>query len=130
MPQAGVVTLIGNLGADPETRLIPARERTVTRRDPIIDDMVERTFMTREREVRTFSIAIHSPRSDGSRTTRWVRCDDWHERSRLVRKGFRVEITGYFRTRTCEWNGATRTFQNFIVQDLQILRRPAPPEVP
>ena len=58
------VTLFGNLGADPRLHQIPARTETSNVYDPIIDDVVEKSF---DREAQEFA---PSPSLSGIRTRR------------------------------------------------------------
>mgnify|MGYP001199733540 FL=1 len=122
MTSKTTITLYGNVGGDPETRTIPGRQFTKQFYDPIIDDMVERELSTPEREVRTFSIAVSKKDAEGNDVTRWIRCDDWHQHSRLVGKGDRVRVTGHFRERTYQKDSETKTVRNFVVEDLKIER--------
>jgi hypothetical protein len=92
MTQKTTVTLYGNVGKDPELRTLPAREVTKEVYDSIIDDVVERAYTTRERELRTFSIAVSGRDDQGQPITRWIRCTDWHNLSRLVFPGYRVQV--------------------------------------
>lgn len=119
MTSKTTITLYGNVGGDPETRTIPGKQVTKEVYDPIIDDTVEREFTTSEREVRTFSIAVSKKDSEGNDVTRWIRCDDWNNLSRLVRKGDRVKIKGHFRERTYQKDGETKTVHDFLVKDLK-----------
>ena len=130
MPEHDLVTLYGNVGRNPEFRLIAGREITRNVYDPVIDDFVERSFTTPSRELRTFTLAVSANDDDGNRVTRWIFCDDWDNHSFMVRKGFRVRVDGYFKKRTYTQDGETRTFRNFIVQQLAVLWRPAPPRQP
>ena len=123
MTSKTTITLYGNVGSDPETRTLPGRQFTKEVYDPIIDDLVERDFASPEREVRTFSIAVSKKDAEGNEITRWIRCDDWKRLSRAIGKGDRVKVKGYFRERSYEKDGETKTFRNFIVEDLGIERK-------
>jgi single-stranded DNA-binding protein len=125
-----LITLYGNVGGDPETRTLPAKEVAKSYYDPIVDEVVERQYTTSDREVRTFSIAVSKRDPDGKDVTRWIRCDDWNQHSRLVAKGDRVKVKGYFRERSYEKDGETKTVRDFVVKDLKIERRKIREEVP
>lgn len=122
MRSQNTITLYGNVGADPEVHDFAGEEVTRQVYDPIIDDVVEIPFTTKDRELRTFSIAINKTAEDGEEITRWIRCSDWRNVSTLVRKGDRVRVVGSFRTRTVEKDGETKTYRNFDVQELTIER--------
>jgi single-stranded DNA-binding protein len=96
--------------------------------------VVEKTFELPERELRTFSIAINyrDPESGEEMPARWKYCEDWKGfcAANLVRQGDRVQLTGYFRERVFEAEGGERkTFENFVVMDLKVLRRKKATEV-
>jgi len=108
------IHLYGNLGADPETKTLP--ERTVTREvyDPIVDDAVERDFTTPERQFRTASLAVNA--KDGeSEITRWHRLVDFEEHLATYRKGDRLKVRGFFRTRTYTKDGEQKSIRELVV---------------
>lgn len=128
MTRQNLITLYGNVGADPETRSFPGKQVTANHYDPIIDDVVTREYTTQDRELRTFAIAVTKKVKKGKkveRITRWIQCNDWEglTTSMLVRKGDRVGVRGYFRERSYEKDGERKTAKNFIVQDLTVERR-------
>ena len=114
------LTLYGNVGADPETHTIPAKEVTREFFDPLIDDVVTRPFTKPEQSVRNFSIAVSARGEDGEIATAWVRCADWDGHSFRVRKGDRVRVTGYFTYRRYEKDGELKTARTFVVRNVQI----------
>ena len=118
------VTLFGNLGADPETRTLPGR--TITREvyDPIIDETLTREFTTKDRELRTASLAVNGKDEHGEDFTRWIRLVDFNEHLTTYRKGDRIKVRGYFKTRQYTQDGETKTIKEFVVTaaDLQTMR--------
>jgi single-stranded DNA-binding protein len=116
------ITLYGNVGADPKTRTIPGKEVTKEVYDAILDDVVEREFTSSDRELRTFSIAVSKRDGNGEQVTRWIQCNDWSGLSKLVAKGDRVKVKGYFSHRRSEQDGETKTYRNFTVKELSIER--------
>jgi single-stranded DNA-binding protein len=59
------IILYGNVGGDPETRTLPAKEVAKSYYDPIVDEVVERQYTTSDREVRSFSIAVSKKDPEG-----------------------------------------------------------------
>jgi single-stranded DNA-binding protein len=123
MTQSKSLTLYGYVGGDPEVRTLEARTEIRRGYDPIIDDEVEREYTRPEREVRTFSIAVKGKSDDGEEVTRWIRCVDWKEASKLVRKGDRVRVDGWFQYRSYEKDGEEKQIRELIVEDLRIEKR-------
>jgi single-stranded DNA-binding protein len=126
------ITLFGNVGKDPEARLIPGRDIVKKIYDPIVDEVVEKTIPLPERELRTFSLAVnYTDPETGEEEVRWKYCEDWNGLSalNLVRQGDRLRLTGYFREHCYEKDGERKTARSFVVQDLQVLRRRRAPEV-
>jgi single-stranded DNA-binding protein len=122
--KTALVTLYGNVGGDPEVHQIPGKPMTKKVYDPIIDDLVERDFTTSDREVRTFSIAVSAADDGGDRVTRWIRCIDWLGLSKLIRKGDRLRVKGYFRHRRyVAKDGETKSVRELVLQDLGIERQ-------
>ena len=110
------VTLFGNLGADPETRTLSGR--TVTREfyDPILDDAVVREFTTQAREIRTASLAVNAKDENGDPLpTRWIRLVDFENHLTTYRKGDRIRVRVYFKTRQYTQDGETKTIREFVV---------------
>jgi hypothetical protein len=107
------ITLYGNLGGDPEPRQIPEKQGTRRTYDPVLDDVVEKPFLRKAREFRTFSLAISNKEMT---EPRWIRCVDWANESRLFRKGDRVKLTGYFEVRTYEKDGQLKRVRQFVVK--------------
>jgi single-stranded DNA-binding protein len=129
---ATTITLFGNVGKDPEVRLIPGRDIVKKIYDPIVDDTVERTITLPERELRTFSLAVnYTDPETGEEKARWKYCEDWNGlcAANLVRQGDRLRLMGYFREHCYEKDGERKTFENFVIQHLQVLRRKRPAEV-
>lgn len=128
MTRENLITLYGNVGADPKTHTFPGKQVTASHYDPILDDVVAREYTTETRELRTFSIAVTTKVTNGDEVeefTRWIQCNDWEglTASMLVRKGDRVGVRGHFRERSYEKDGERKTAKNFIVQDLTVERR-------
>ena len=118
-----MITLYGNVGADPETHTIPSQQVTKPVYDPILDIVVEREVTRPERQVRTFSIAVSARQAyDTEVVTRWIHCDDWKGLSKDVGKGDRLWVKGYFRFRTYKKNGETKIARTLVVEDLNIER--------
>ena len=129
MTRAQPVTLIGHVGRDPYARTLPGREQLIARvYDEIVDETLERTFDVPPREVTTFSLAVHSTRTeDHSVTTRWYSCTDFDGiHCRMVRKGCRVRVRGLLTVRHTEGDGGAKTYHNVRVQEVRILSRPKP----
>ena len=117
------ITITGNLGADPQYKLIPSRVSSKVIYDEIIDDEREIEFTTKEKEVYNLSLAINGEDENGERYTRWVRCTDWHGVTRNLRRGDFVQLTGYFQENVVRKDDQVKTYKNFIVNDVRILRR-------
>jgi single-stranded DNA-binding protein len=117
------VTIYGNVGNDPETLNFEARTDIVTVYDPTIDDMVEKPITVPAGSATRFSVAVNYKEGEVDRV-RWINVFDPEELAskNLVRKGDRVRITGYFRTRQGlnKKSGETREFRNFILQGLHV----------
>jgi single-stranded DNA-binding protein len=129
---ATTITLFGNVGKDPEVRLIPGKDIVKKIYDPIVDDVVEKTIPLPERELRTFSIAVnYTDPETGEDEVRWKYCEDWNGLCalNLVRQGDRLRVDGYFRLHYYEKDGERKTAQSFVVQRLEVLRRRRAPEV-
>jgi single-stranded DNA-binding protein len=118
------VTLFGNLGADPETRTLPGRAITREVYDAIIDETVIREFTTKDRELRTASLAINAKNERGEVFTRWIRLVDFNEHLTTYRKGDRIKVRGYFKERQYTKDGETKTIKEFVVTaaELQAMR--------
>jgi single-stranded DNA-binding protein len=115
------VTLIGNLGGDPETKTLKAR--TITREvyDDIIDDAVVLEFTTPDRQIRTASLALRAHDADGNEITRWHRLVDFQDYLEAYRKGDYISVQGYFRTRNYLKDGEKKTIREFIVTAAKLL---------
>jgi single-stranded DNA-binding protein len=120
--QTLTVKLFGNLGSDP--KLLSTNERVYTRPvyDAMIDDAVEREFRKPGRELRTFSLAVNSKDEAGNPVTRWHHCVDWQGLTATYRKGDRVSLTGFFKTRTYEKDGETKTVREFVITNAKLER--------
>lgn len=132
MTRETMITLYGNVGADPRTFHFPGKEGIGTYYDPIVDEVVERPYTTKDKELVTFSIAINKWVREGKgkkarekKITRWVQCDDWKglAQALMVRKGDRVMVRGTMRERTYEKDGETRTAKNLVVHELRVEKR-------
>ena len=113
------VTLFGNLGADPRLHQIPARTETGNVYDPIIDDVVEKTFDREAQEFRTFSLAV---RNQDQEETRWIHCIDWKGNTAIFRKGDRVRVTGYFQVRAYKKDGEDKRIRQFVIETAKLER--------
>jgi single-stranded DNA-binding protein len=109
------VKLYGNLGGDPQLRSTSAQVITRPVYDPLLDDAVEREFQKPGREFRTFSIAVNAKDADGQPITRWHRCIDWNGLTATYRKGDRVALSGFFKVRSYEKDGETKTFRELVI---------------
>jgi single-stranded DNA-binding protein len=118
-----ILTLFGNLGGNPDVRILPAQETSRPVYDPATDQVVEKPFTREEREFRTFSIAVSTKEME---EPRWIRCVDWNNLSRLFQKGDRVRLTGFFQVRTYEKDGETRRVRQFVVQTATLERAKIP----
>lgn len=120
------VTIYGNVGSDPETLTFEARTDVVTVYDPTIDDMVEKPISIPAGSATRFSVAVNYKDGDEQKT-RWINVFDPEELAskNLVRKGDRVKITGYFRTRQGKdkQTGAAKEYRNFVLQGLHVEKR-------
>jgi single-stranded DNA-binding protein len=114
-----ILTLFGNLGGNPDIRILPAQETSRHVYDPVTDQVVEKTFYREAREFRTFSLAVSTKEME---EPRWIRCVDWNNESRLFQKGDRVRLTGFFQIRTYEKDGETRRVRQFVVKTATIER--------
>jgi single-stranded DNA-binding protein len=119
-------TIYGNVGNDPETLTFEARTDIVNVYDPIVDDMVEKAISTPAGSATRFSVAVNY-KEGGEDRTRWINVFDPEELAtkNLVRKGDRVKITGYFRTRqgVDKKTGEPKEFRNLVLQDLKVEKR-------
>ena len=126
-PNNPSVTIYGNVGNDPETITFDARTDIVTVYDPTIDDLVEKPISIPAGSAMRFSVAVNYKDNDGGQQTRWIKVFDPESLAskNLVRKGDRVKITGYFRTRqgTDKQTGEPKEYRNLVLQDLHVERR-------
>jgi len=109
------ITLYGNLGADPETKTL--RGRTVSREvyDSILDDAVVKDFTTPARQIRTASLAVNGQDDLGAKITRWIRLVDLSDHLATYRKGDRIKVRGYFRTRLYTKDGEEKTIRELVL---------------
>ena len=112
-----LVTLYGNLGADPEARNFPAKVITKMVYDEVTDGPVERVITLGERNFLTFSVACGGY---GDKPLRWIPCVDWEGRAFRARKGDKLELVGYFEDRTYQKDGEPKTIRQFVVEGLLI----------
>lgn len=121
--QNPLITLYGNVGGDPEIKTIAGKEFTKEIYDAIIDDVVERQYTSKDKELRTFSVAVSKKDDAGTEVTRWIRCSDWKGNSKLLRKGDRVALKGFFREHTYEKDGEQKTARDFNVLEVSVQKR-------
>jgi len=114
-----ILTLFGNLGGNPDLRILPAQETSRHVYDPATDQVVEKKISQEAREFRTFSLAVSTKEME---EPRWIRCVDWNNESRLFQKGDRVRLTGFFQIRTYEKDGETRRVRQFVVKTATLER--------
>jgi single-strand DNA-binding protein len=120
------ITLYGNLGADPETKTLPAR--TVTREvyDPALEDVVTRDFDQAERQIHTASLAVNGKDGDGNEITSWLGLVDFEEHLTGFRKGDRLKVYGRYRTRTFTAKGGEeKTVREIVVIAASLEKRKA-----
>ena len=119
-------TFYGNVGNNPETLHFEARTDVITVYDPMVDDMVEKTITIPASSAMRFSVAVNYKDGEEDRT-RWINVFDPEELAakNLVRKGDRVKITGYFRTRQGidKTTGQSKEYRNLVLQALQVEKR-------
>lgn len=132
MTRETLISIYGNVGAEPETFTFPGKDVTYERYDPINDEVVEDQITTEEKTLVTFSIAINRKVRKGKgkkageeKFTRWVRCTDWNGLATAaeIHTGDRVRVRGRFRERVYEKDGEQKTAKDFIVSDLSVERR-------
>lgn len=120
-------TIYGNVGSDPETLNFEARTDVVTVYDPTIDDMVEKPISIPAGSAMRFSVAVNYKDGSGAQQTRWINVFDPEclASKHLIRKGDRVKITGFFRTRqgTDKQTGEPKEYRNLVLQDLHVEKR-------
>ena len=116
------INLYGNLGGDPQTRTLEARTATKEFYDPMIDDVVVRDVTTPERHLRTASLAVTGKDEDGNELTRWHRLVDFQDHLSTYRKGDRIKVHGYFRTRQYQKDGETKSIRELIVTAAELIR--------
>ena len=114
-----LITLYGNLGADPESRSFPAKTITKQVYDPITDGPVERLITLDEVNFRTFSVACGGY---DDKPLRWINCVDWEGCAFRARKGDNVKLVGYFEDRTYTKDGEQKTTRQFVVEGCEIKR--------
>ena len=116
------ITLYGNLGGDPELKTISGKDYTKNVYDAIIDEVVERQFTGRTRSCarsrspspRRTRPAARSPAGFAAPTGR---------DSKLLRKGDRVALKGYFREHSYEKDGEPKTARDFQVLEVSVQKR-------
>ncbi len=118
-PQHQTVDLYGNLGGDPVERTIPAKTVTKNVYDNMIDEVVEKTYETRERYFLTFSLATGGY---GDKPTRWHNVVDWEGIAFQLRQGDRIRATGHFEDRTYKKDGEEKTARQFVLHSFSIER--------
>ncbi|HEX3557008.1 MAG TPA: hypothetical protein VIA62_27600 [Thermoanaerobaculia bacterium] len=109
------------MGGDPEERTIEAKEVTRDVYDPVIDDVIEKTWTQREGPLPPFRIA-----AGGSKDIPfvWHNCVDWEGLAFRARKGDGVEIgQAYFEDRKyANKEGVEKTVRQIVVQNFRITR--------
>ena len=119
--QPKIITLYGNVGNDPEIKIIPGKDRTKMVYDAVLDQLAERHIAGKDQELRTFSIAINAKTPEtGEELTRWIRCADWKGNSKNLRKGDRFALQGTLREHTYEKDGEQKTVKDFTVLDVRV----------
>lgn len=103
------VSLIGNLGADPEVRYLPDGKPVANLRLAVSDFYKDRNGVRQQK-------------------TYWFTCVAWNKNAEILseytRKGSKIAITGRLTTR--EWQdqtGAKRVNTEIIINDLELLSR-------
>jgi len=109
------VTLVGNLGGDPEIKTITGRTSTRDSYDPISDEVVVKETTAPDRQIRTASLAVSAADSDGTEITRWHRLVDFQDHLATYIKGDCIKVRGYFRDRQYLKDGERKTIREFIV---------------
>jgi single-stranded DNA-binding protein len=122
MTHKTIITLYGNVGANPEVRVLPSGPVQREVYDALSDAVVVREYTLDERQLRTFSITVSGRTEDGETVTRWIRCNDWDGLSVRVTKGDRVKLSGHFRENRYEKDGAMKTVRVFEITRLKIER--------
>lgn len=117
------VSIFGNLGSDPEVKTIPAKTSAREIYNPVIDDVEVRETTRPERNFLVFSLAVNAKDKSGEPITQWLRCVDWHRKSESYRKGDRIRVTGFFKTRSYLKDGATQTIREFVVVETRLERQ-------
>jgi single-strand DNA-binding protein len=106
------VQLIGNLGVDPETRVMPDGQQVSKFRMA-----VNRTYKNRE--------------GDTIEDTQWFNVEAWSTWSRVAEQyllsGERVYIEGRLRTEEYDKDGETKYFTKVVVQEMIMLGGPNGP---
>jgi single-stranded DNA-binding protein len=122
------ITLYGNLGADPETRILKGRTLTKEFYDIAKDEVVTREHTTAERQIRTASLAVNGRDENGEEIVRWHRLVDFEEHLAACHKGDRLKVTGFFRDRTYLQDGEEKTIRELIVAAAEIQAKRAAAE--
>ena len=122
------ITLYGNLGADPETRILKGRTVTKEHYDIAKDEVVTREHTTAEREIRTGSLAVNGRDQDEEPITRWHRLVDFQEHLAACRKGDRLKVTGFFRDRSYMKDGEEKSIRELVLASAEIQPKRVPAE--
>jgi len=114
------ITVYGNLGADPETRTLKGRTVPKEYYDFAKDEVVTEVHTTKERQIRTASLAVNGRDEHGEEITRWHRLVDFEEHLAACHKGDRLKVTGYFRDRSYRKDGEEKTIRELIVASAEV----------
>jgi single-stranded DNA-binding protein len=117
------ITVFGNLGAAPETRILKGQSSTKEVYDPVLADAVVREINTPDREIRTASLAVNGRDEEGGKITNWHRLVDFNGHLADYSKGDRLKVHGYFRDRTYLKDGERKTIRELIVLEAQLEKR-------
>jgi hypothetical protein len=115
------ITLFGNLGADPETRLL--KPRTVTREiyDIVTDEVVSETYTHPERQIVVASLGVNFKDQNGNDRSRWQRLVDYQDFLAACQVGDRLRVRGWFRERSYkDLDGDLKTIRELILTDAEI----------
>jgi single-stranded DNA-binding protein len=115
------ITLFGNLGADPEPRLL--KPRTVTREiyNIVTDEVESETYTHPEREIRVASLGVNFKDQNGNEMSRWQRLVDYQDFLATCEVGDRLRVRGWFRERNYkDKDGVLKSVRELILTDAEI----------
>ncbi len=122
------ITLYGNLGADPETRILKGRTVTKERYDFAQDAAVTEKHTLPERQIRTVGLAVNGRDENDELITRWHRLVDFEEHLAACHKGDRLKVTGFFRDRTYLKDGEQKSIRELVLASAEIQPKRLPAE--